>query len=115
MKFLLLLLLIGCASPVEPESLESEFSILSASAMIYDATGGKGILLSAWVLRIGEGTNSPEVHFYIQLENSLLETVFAYPEVAPADSSIGFVAKSTSRPYTTKELQLITINAKVLK
>ena len=115
MKFILLLLLIGCTSPLEPEPIESDFSILSASALISDVVGGKGILLTVWVLRVGEGKNDPEVQFHIKIDDILIETVFAYPEIAPADSSIGFAAKATARPYTTEELRLIIISAKVLK
>ena len=113
MRYLLLLLLIGCTSPTEPQPLESEFSLVSASAMIYDATGGKGILLQAWVSRIGDGENDPEVAFYIRIDGGLIETVLAYPEIAHKDSSLGFAAKSTARPYTIEELELITIDATV--
>jgi hypothetical protein len=113
MRYLLLLLLIGCATPTEPVPLASEFSLSSASAMIYDIPGGKGILFSAWVTRIGDGENEPEVEFSIYMDSNLLESVFAYPEIAHKDSSIGFAAKSTVRPYTTEELELITIDATV--
>ena len=113
MKWLIIILFIGCASPTAPDLEESSFSISNVGTFIHDVPGGKGILLQTWVVRLDDGDNYPEVTFYIYQVNdgdiTLLEEVIATIQVAPYAMAKNLVSESTVNVYTSEQLRTITI------
>lgn len=109
MKYLPLLILLSCASPTEPESLISEFAITGTGSIIHDVPGGKGILFTAWIVRLEDGSNNPGIVFYIFDNDELLEEVVLTVELAHYSMATDFASRSTLKAYTVEQLGTITI------
>lgn len=113
MRFLIVLLFIGCISPTEPTLSESSFSMSNMNMLVYDVPGGKGILLQTWVVRLDDGINNPEIIFYIyEIKNGnliLLEEIISAIQIAPSAMANNQVSKSTANIYTLDQLKTITI------
>lgn len=116
MKYLLLIVMISCTSPLEPEPEPaplSEFSLSSGSVMAYDVPGGKGLLFTVWVTRHNDGANKAKVTFYVYDINDLIETVVDYPDIPPTHMSTGLAAKSTAMVYKKDELEDLSFEVTV--